>query len=60
MSFYYVEKRLKKGWIVNDMDFRKCMMNNTCKTCSDNYKCNGGVKKKKKNKRKRKENDRIA
>lgn len=33
------------------------MMNNTCKTCSDNYKCNGDVKKKKKNKRKRKKDE---
>lgn len=29
------------------MDFKKCMINNTCKTCFDNTKCNSKYKNKK-------------
>lgn len=29
------------------MDFRKCMINSTCKTCTDNNKCNSKYKNKK-------------
>lgn len=29
------------------MDFKKCMLNNTCKTCTDNNKCNSKYRNKK-------------